>query len=287
MAQNLQQTKAKILSLIKIRGPSLPVHIAGQTGLDILFAAVLLSELANEKEIKISNLKVGGSPLYFMQGQEFKLENFQNYLPGKEKEAFSLLKQKSILEDRKQEPSIRVALRNIKDFAFPVLIDKGRGQELFWRFYNIPEEDAKSKLKQEIKAEQKKLVKEKPILEIKKKQEVKPKEKKLVKEKTDFAKEITSLLESGDIELLQELETKKREFEGVVKINSQLGKMKLLCIAKDKKRITENDLTLAIQKSQTKKMPILFLSAGEANKKALSYLQEHSGLIIFKKIREQ
>ena len=87
--------------------------------------------------------------------------------------------------------------------------------------------------------------------------------------------------------MLEEKEAKKREFELIVRINSQLGKMKFLCLAKDKKRITENDLTLALQKSQTEKLPILYLSTGELNKKATSYLQKHSGLIIFKKIKEQ
>ena len=300
MAQDLLETKRKILSIIRLRGPSLPVHIAKQTGLNSLLASALLSELSNENEIKISNLKVGSSPLYFMQGQEFKLENFSSYLPQKEKEAFLLIKQKKLLEDRKQEPAIRVALRNLKDFVFPLIIDRGQGQELFLRFYNIPEQEAREKITEKIKTkieqkqtalvkklEQKQVEKkEKPLLEIAKKLETKIEAKK-PKEKPDFAKKIASLLTSGDIEMLEEKEAKKREFELIVRINSQLGKMKFLCLAKDKKRITENDLTLALQKSQTEKLPILYLSTGELNKKATSYLQKHSGLIIFKKIKEQ
>ena len=305
--EDLLETKRKILGFIKIKGPSLPVHIAKQTGLDMLFASALLSELANEKEIIISNLKVGGSPLYFILGQEFKLENFSSYLPGKEKEAFSLIKQNKVLEDRKQEPAIRVALRNLKDFAFSLIIERGQGQELFWRFYSIPEQEAREKVTAKIKSKTEKkqitliktqtpktqlssktkpIIKEKPLLELKTKTITKPKINK-PKEKPIFPQKIISLFLSGDIELLQEIESKKREFLGIIRINSQLGKMKFLCIAKDKKTITENDLRLCVEKSQTEKMPVLLLSTGEPKKKALNYLQKHSGLIIFKKIREQ
>ena len=83
-------TKRKITSILKLKGPSLPVQIAREIQLSSLFAGALLSELAKEKLIKISHMKVGGSPLYFIAGQEELLEKFHSYLPGKEKEAFLL-----------------------------------------------------------------------------------------------------------------------------------------------------------------------------------------------------
>ena len=48
--------------------------------------------------------------------------------------------------------------------------------------------------------------------------------------------------------------------------------MNFLCIAKDKKTITENDLNLALQKSQDEKMPVLLICRGEMNKKAVEKL---------------
>lgn len=282
--KNPLEIKNKIISLLRIRGPCLPVHVARETGISSLFAGAFLSELASEKEIKISIMKVGGSPLYFLSGQESQLEKFSSYLPGKEKEAFSLLKQKSFLEDGKLEPSIRVALRNLKDFAVPFNINNEEGTKLLWRFHSKTEQEFLDRIKPKIKiTEQKKLTKqekEKPLLEIK--------EKKLTKkkEKPDFAKEITSLLESGNLEIIEELENKKREYSAIIKINSELGKLKFLCLAKDKKRISENDLSLATQKAQSIKMPVLFLSPGELNKKALSYLESYSGLIKFKRIKD-
>ena len=283
MEQNLEETKRKILSLLKIKGPSLPVHISREVNLDMLFSAAILSELASEKLVKISKMKVGGSPLYFLEGQEQQLEKFSNYLPNKEKEAFLLLKQKKLLQDKKQEPAIRVALRNLKDFAFPLIINISNRQELFWRFYTMTEKEAREKLQRAeiIKTKERTQIKaetiERPLLTLK------PKSKSR-KEKSDFVKSVISKLQSESIEILEEKDVKKREYQAIIKINSDIGKLFFLLIAKDKKRITENDLTLAIQKAQTLKMPALLLTPGQLNKKALTYLEQYSGLLKFKKI---
>ncbi len=292
--------KQKITSILKIRGPSLPVRVASQIGLSSLFAGALLSELAKEKAIRISNMKVGSSPLYFLKGQESALENFHSYLPGKEKEAFLLLKEKRILADKAQAPAIRVALRNLKDFAFPFLKDN----EVFWRFHTmtegeIRELDKKGKLDIKIKKEIK------PIPEIKIKPEIKkplvkdkqldiglktaiekPKIEKIAikKEKPQFILKTINSLKGQGIEILEERDVKKKEFSGIVRINSILGPIRFFCIAKDKKRITENDLRLALQKSQALKMPALVLIPGEINKKALEYAEKWSSLIKLKRL---
>jgi len=133
------QIKEKILFILRGRGPSLPVHIAGEMGLSILFASAFLSELVSEKKIKISYMKVGNSPIYFIMGQELHLEKFSQYLHSKEKEAFLLIKEKKFLNDKKQEPAIRVALREIKDFAIPF----EKNGEIFWRYFSADEKEFK------------------------------------------------------------------------------------------------------------------------------------------------
>ena len=88
-SQDTTGIKRKILSTIRFKGPSLPVHIAREIGMDILFASAFLAELLSEKELKISNMKVGSTPIYFIQGQEPKLEKFSQHLGNKEREAFT------------------------------------------------------------------------------------------------------------------------------------------------------------------------------------------------------
>lgn len=309
---DIQDAKQKILSIIRIKGPSLPVHIARETRITMLFASAFLAELASEKTIKISNMKVGGSPLYFLPGQELYLEKFYKYLPSKEREAFLLLKNKKILEDTKQQPAIRVALRNIRDFALPFKNEKA---EIFWRYFTLSKEETikimePEKKKEAVKQEEKKKEEkpkpketkgkvsqegegkfirkpglsdkeETPILELK---PIKIPAKKKEKEKSEFVQRIIGIFEAVDIEILEEIWIKKREYVAKVRINSELGKIEFLAFCKDKRATTENDLTIAHQKAQSLKLPTLFISTGNLNKKAEKYLEEWKNLIKFKKI---
>ncbi len=301
--ENIFEIKNKILNIIKAKGPSLPMQIAKQIEKNSIITSAFLSELYSEKEIKISSMKVGGSPLYFLPGQEAMLEKFFQYLPQKEREALALLQKNKLLRDEEQEPAIRVALRSIKDFAFPLALKQQDKQTLFWHYLTLPEQEAKLRIeeivtkptkpipkpvikqtiKPEIKLEAKtekqatgkfKMQKEtqKPLIEL----AIKPKQE---KPKSEFVNKIIAFLQKQDIELLQELSYKKKEFSGIVRINTDLGKLSLLCIAKDKKNMAENDLKLALQNAQVQKMPTLIISQAELNNKAQAYLEEHKNLI--------
>ncbi len=145
MASNALEIKEKIISFLERRGPSLPVHIAKETGLSILFASAFLSEILSEKKIKMSYMRIGTSPIYFLPGQETFLENFSHALKKKEKEAFVMLKEQRFLQDTEVEPAIRVALREIRDFAVPFQNEEG----IFWRYYKVPEAEFYESKKQE------------------------------------------------------------------------------------------------------------------------------------------
>jgi len=341
--QNAQEIKEKIVLILRRRGPSLPVHVAKETELTMLFASAFLSELYADKRIKISNMKVGGSPLYYLPGQEPMLERFSNYLNNKEKEAFEMIYQKRILNDSEQQPAIRVALRAIRDFAIPFKND----EQIYWRYLTVLEEEVrqifgtnklavkkekappifisaeeskkpevqevivesqqiiqqfnlgvqqekptKKEIKQEIKEDKKedKIEKkkkeefkktdnaEKPLITIKPQLEKKP------KPKSSFVLKVQNFLTYKDIELLEEKMSKKREFEGIARINSDLGKVELYVIAKEKKKVTENDLTVAVQKSHSNRRIVLFLSDGSLDKKAEAYLEKYDNIVKFLKI---
>lgn len=296
------ENKNKIFEILKNRGPSLPVHISSELKISMLFASAFLSELLSEKKIKISHMKVGGSPLYFIQGQEPMLANFSNYLHSKEKDAFVMLKENSVLEDEKMLPAIRVALREIKDFAFPVTIETPLAEKkLFWRFLATSEDDTREiiakmtakkekpkqagiektaeKTKEKIEAiETGKEHKEKPLITLKEKRQKKP------AEKSDFAAKSVKFLEDNKIELLEEIECKKKDFIAKVRIESDLGKIEFFAVFKDKRKITENDLALALQKGQSMKLPVFSVSTGELDKKAQAYLESWKNLIRFKKM---
>ena len=176
MENNLQETKSKVVAFVRRNGPVLPVQISKQIGSNIIFAGAIMSELVKNKRLIISNAKIGSSPVYYVDGQEFKLEMLYKHLNEKEKKAYDLLKKKRVLMDSKLDPWQRVALRDLKDFAKML---KTKDNEIFWKWHLLSNSQVepivmellgKPKLKQEIK---KPVNLEKPV-EIKR-QELKPK----------------------------------------------------------------------------------------------------------------
>ena len=152
---DVQQKKDKIISFIENNGPSLPVRIAKIIEMDPMFASAILSELLNEKRVKTSNLRVGASALYYLPGQEQRLEEHTDNLKSIEKEAFLKLKSKKVLIDDDEEPATRVALRNIRDFAIPFKFQ----ERIMWRYSFSPEEEIEN-IMNPSKKEDKKEVKE-------------------------------------------------------------------------------------------------------------------------------
>ena len=81
---DVNKVKERILSIISYEGPLLPIQISRKLEKDTIFAGAVLSELLKEKAIRVSNAKIGSSPLYYMAGQESKLSLLYNHLPLKE-----------------------------------------------------------------------------------------------------------------------------------------------------------------------------------------------------------
>ncbi len=295
--QNLNQTKERIVSFIEQKGPSLPVQIASYISSSPIFASAFLSELYAEGRLKLSNMRVGSSPLYYLKGQEPQLENFVSHLNHKEKEAFFLLKEKKMLEDEKQEPAIRVAIRQIKDFAIPVKVRINEESKFFWRHFLLPENEIKEvvlsflppekreerkDIKAEAKKDENKIIESQVVADSK---EVKEKKKKAKQKEYNFCQKIKDYLIVKDIELLEIINERKKDFSAKVRIDTLFGKQEYYLAAKDKKKISQDDITLALQKAQTEKMPALLISPGEIDNKAINFVKDFRNLIKFDKIK--
>lgn len=313
------QVKNRIVEFLKTRGPSLPIQIAKAANMNSLFISAFLSELGDDKRIKISFLKVGGSPLYFLEGQEADLEKFCNYLHPKEAEAFFLLKKNKVLKDSEQDPAIRVALRSIKDFA----IGFRNNEEIYWRYAQFPESEVSEKfflketpvkeiakeVSKEIKKEEVKEVQaeilaekiEKPIVkraykprvykEKKEKEEfqnplvIKKIEKpKKEKPKSEFVLKVIDFINKNQFEILEEKEYKAKEYKCKIRINSDLGHIDLLTLAKDKKIISDSDLRNLLSESQSIPLSAFMIYTGNLNKKARDYIGKYSSILKAKKL---
>jgi hypothetical protein len=286
---DVEEVKRKIISYLETEGPNLPVRIAKRVELSPVFSSAILSELVQDRKIKMSNLRVGSSPLYLIPGDEKRLEDFTDNLSGVEKTAFLKLKNSLVLEDEKQEPSIRVALRAIKDFASPIKFQ----DKIFWKYSFSSNEDINKILRPAIKKEvpiqektipnenppQKKISENKPTEIEKPILEIKVKSKKVKKTPEEFLNEVKDFLERKDIELLETSEVKKKQIIGKVRINSDLGKIILLLIAKDKKRPSLADLTTAMKETSHEKMPCYFISKGEPASTTKDFIEENKNLL--------
>ena len=286
MMQDPNEIKEKIISALKSKGPSLPVHIAGEIKTSILFSSAFLGELLSEKKVRISHMRVGSSPLYFLPGQESFLENFSQHLKSKEKEAFLLLKEKRFLADSIQSPAIRVALREIRDFALPFK----NVEEIIWRYFLVPESEFKIIEEKPIEAEIKKPVvaTTKPIkdaekpLEIFEKQE-KPKQvkratkqrrKKTPDMEDKFFGKIKEFLSKNSIELLDIKNFGRRELMLKVRDKEQ----EKILIAYNKKKISDSDIVKAHKKASALGLPYMIIGLNEPAKKTSELIKAMKNL---------
>jgi hypothetical protein len=308
--QKLYEKKEKILSIIEGKGPSFPTRISKETQISPLFVSAYLSELVAEKKLMISHMKIGSSPIYFIKNQNRKLENFADYLKGKEKETFNLLKESEILEDSEQDPAIRFALRKIKDFAIPLSVRIKGTVKLFWKFFLIEDHEIKSKINKTLNTIQKtEKIEEKKLPEktleingkeienifeknLKNETEItsdiryeKPKEIKKEINSDHFSERIKEYLAKKEISTYKTLLDKKKELIFKAKRNSKFGDQEYYIVAKDKKKISEEDLIVALQKAQTERMPAIFISPGELDKKAKECLEVWRNILKFDQIK--
>ncbi len=259
-----QDTIKVILEFLKRRGPSLPIHIAKETNLNTLFAGAFLSELYKEKELKISNMKVGSSPLYYIEGQEELLGNFVQHLPSKEKEAHDLLKKQEILEDTSQTPAIRVALRNLKDFAIPYKMN----DKIIWRYMTSdkPIEEIMNKMQQP-KPIQKSIIKPKAITKTINKPEITAEQ---LKEQAEIEIEKEIIQENSPLQKdIEENEEKTDVIDEEIVELSLKSKIKKLIATKPKK-LAPKDKFLEQIKDYLKKKNVDIIEIEKHDKKQIA-----------------
>lgn len=279
--KDTSEIKEKIIFILRKNGPGLPVYIAREIESSTLFTSAFLSELASEKRIKISHMKVGNSPLYYLPGQEQLLEKFSHHLKSKEKEAFTLLKEKKIIKDLKQDPAIRVALREIKDFAVPFKKD----EEIFWRYFTIPITEFKI-AEESKKIEKKKTEKILGIFDTSGKRErtkrtQKKKISKTSQKERNFFNKVKEFLAEKSIELIDIISFSRNEI--ILRVKDTEGEK--IVIAYNKKRISDNDIIKAAKKSVEFNLPYIILSLGEPLKKVHELIKAVKNLHSIEKLK--
>ena len=313
MTNRILELKERVFEYVQNHGPVLPSVIAKEFRSTNIFISALLSELITNKRIKISRAKIGGSPLYYCKEQEVKLVDLlRGNLGQKPREALDILKEKKVLRDRDCLPFERVALRELEDFAMPVKLVIQDTEEIFWKWYLLPDQEAKELIERSLEriyapkkeevivqvskvleqtSEIEKEVKapasiEKPIEKEKKKkkkflQEVLvdkgKKEKATEEDKEDsFESIVIQYLKKKEIKILDKVViAKNKEINFTVQIPTPVGELCYFVKARHKKSLSEGDLLLAFTEGQNVKLPTLYLSSGESTKKAKEYMAKN------------
>jgi hypothetical protein len=297
--QDTFKIKESMIEFLKKNGPNLPVQISKHLGMDSIFGSAFLSELLSQKKIKITNMKVGGSPIYYIEGTEEKLEKFaQEYLKLKEKEAFILLKEKKFLIDSNQEPAIRIALRSIKDFAKPF----EKEGKIIWRYFLEKEENFSSKTENNYipkqitsKTEEQlnKSEKKEENKEVNKKiSEEKPIKKKTTKKRTYSKRKVQDKKNEKFFNTIKEQLTKNNQkitdiigfSKGHLTLKIKEGNEEKILVAYNKKRLTEIDIINAYKKAKEYNLKYIIFSFGEPAKKTINFIKAIKNLSSIEKI---
>ena len=316
--QDFNLFKEKVISFIRMNGPVLPVQISKAFGGDTMFAGAVLSELIANRILKITNAKVGGSPVYYLPGQESKLELLRPHLSQKPKQAYDLLEEHLIMRDSQCEPWQRIALRELKDFAMPIPVKHDDGaEEVFWRWHLLPEDDARQRITAIVEGKPLEKIEDiipepepiepapepiepepvEPFLqkkheeqntlelktEEKQKAEKSKKPKKPKKEKIDaFKNDLLSIMAAKGLSVLEEVEMKKNDYGFVVKLSSAIGELSYLAIAKKKKKLNEDDVILAYSIGQQHKLPVILFGKDIAAKAEKTINSNAKGIVFLR-----
>jgi hypothetical protein len=286
--------------------------------MNTFFVGAILSDLTSSGKLKISKARVGGSPVYYLPGQENKLGLLRKSLKEPEQQAYDLLLDKKLLRDSELEPITRVALREIKDFAVMLNVNSNDKEEIFWKWHLVPDSEAeklvgnvlnpqvvveevvepvieekiveivevpKPKAKPIVNEEIKVVVKEeiKPVEIVEPKEEIIHIKEEKPKKKTVKPKKVS---EDFKTEIINWCSSKEIEIVNFVDeieyeciVNVPSKIGKVKFFAKFSNKAKVNDTDLGLVRSD---LPILYISKGELTKKGKEFSEKHN--ISFEKI---
>lgn len=281
-------TSERVEAVMRQKGPTIPNEIRMALGEgDTFTIGAVLSEMTSKGKVKITNVKKGGSPYYYLVGQEHLLEKVSSSLNEKDLRAMQLLKGRKILYDRDLDPLMRVALRQIKDFSKTIEVNHQGEQKLFFKYYLTPPSEAENLIKEFLGIKKPAEAEKKPVEVVVEKPKIEEKvieapkiinkeiqEKIIEKPSGEFDEEIHAYFKKkGIIVIEKDIIRRQTEIDFIIKIPSQAGNLTYYCKARNKKKLNDKDLSAAYVESQEKKLPVLFLISGELTKKATEMLE--------------
>lgn len=307
-------TRDAVLAVLQRQGPSIPVQIRKAIGEgDTFMIGAILTELKEAGKVKVSNTKRGGSPFYYVTEHTSRLVELIPDLGEKDRRAARLLQERKVLKDTDQDPLVRVCLRQIKDFAVPLEVKIKEEKQLFWKWYQTPNQEAEQRIRELLGITPKPAPQQPPkepveapaqkapeaprtapakaaATETREAEEEELPEavpaSKLLKEHDDTGDELLKTILEYFAEkriqvITKDVKRKNAEIEFEVTLPTAVGRVEYFCKAKSKKKNNDGDLSSAYLQGQAKKLPVLYITTGDVTKKAKDKLKtDFKGLVL-------
>jgi len=250
------ERKQAIIEFLKENGPSHPIQVNKVLGLDSFTASAILKEMLEEGLIKRSVKRVGGSPLYYLEGQEERMrEMVLKSLNPVERKVVEEVRDKGFLFQEELPPQARYVINELRDVLIPLRARLGGEEKVLWKFYKVSNEEVERRLKRR---------------EAKEKEEVKKVEKEV-----DVEERLSELGEIVGKEMV-----KRGEVRYLLVTRGPL-RQRYIVIHKKKSKISDVDLNNAYAESVRLKTPVILVSKGKLTKKARALLKEVKNLVHF------
>ncbi len=224
----------QILQFVEQTGPTTPTKVAKKIGTEILIGSAHLADLSSQRKVRISNLKIGGSPLYYLPGQEDQLYAFAaGNMNPKNLEVLEKLKEKVVLREEDLSLLEKVALRALKDFAVPLQVRTQIGVTLFWKWHLAEQDEMNAKISEILQLNKPipQVTEPEPVQEEKREEIFVEQQRTLPTEKV-VTPEITKEEAEAEVEVTKELE---QESEAELIKEDQKPKLKAKSKSKPKK----------------------------------------------------
>lgn len=140
-------TKDNLLRFVREKKAVTPTMVAEAFDTTTMIGSAALSELAKDKLVLITNLKLSSSPYYYDPKQrECLIDIGLNFYSKYEKEILIKLKEKEILPDTSLTIQEKLAIEKIRDFANPLDIVLPNYEMRFWVWYLRNLEETKTQI---------------------------------------------------------------------------------------------------------------------------------------------
>jgi hypothetical protein len=211
-----------------------------------------------------------------------------------EQKALERVRNLKVATDSELYPQERFLLKSMADFVTPMTVKQGEQEISIWKHNSVSEQELNELLKVKLTAppkEEQKLPEKLPepaqlpaqpeehlkLVETPKKQRVvhrKP------KQPSEFVNRAKQYLKDIKAEIIEEKPVKRDEHFFTIELQTVLGRQNFLVKAKDKKAVSESEISQFYLECMNVKKPGLLLVPSEISKKVESFAEKNVGKII-------